>query len=61
VIGSTPAEFAAVIKEEGQQSAKVIKERGLKAGNQVLLLISARCRFTAAKRTKNAHPKLFRL
>ena len=33
VIGSTPAEFAAVIKDEGQQWAKVIKESGLKAGN----------------------------
>jgi tripartite-type tricarboxylate transporter receptor subunit TctC len=33
VIGSTPAEFAAVIKAEGQQWAKVIKESGLKAGN----------------------------
>ncbi|MBX9772963.1 MAG: tripartite tricarboxylate transporter substrate binding protein [Xanthobacteraceae bacterium] len=33
VIGSTPAEFAAVIKAEGQQWAKVIKQSGLKAGN----------------------------
>ena len=33
VIGSTPAEFAAVIKDEGQQWAKVIKEAGLKAGD----------------------------
>ena len=33
VIGNTPAEFAAVIKDEGQQWAKVIKESGLKAGN----------------------------
>lgn len=33
VIGSTPAEFAAVIKDEGRQWAKVIKESGLKAGN----------------------------
>ena len=33
VIGSTPAEFAAVIKDEGQQWAKVIKESGLKVGN----------------------------
>jgi tripartite-type tricarboxylate transporter receptor subunit TctC len=33
VIGSTPAEFAAVIKDEGQQWAKVIKDAGLKIGN----------------------------
>ena len=33
VIGSTPAEFAAVIKAEGQQWAKVIKDAGLKLGN----------------------------
>ena len=33
VIGSTPAEFAVVIKDEGQQWAKVIKESGLKLGN----------------------------
>jgi tripartite-type tricarboxylate transporter receptor subunit TctC len=33
VIGNTPAEFAAVIKAEGQQWAKVIKAAGLKAAN----------------------------
>ena len=33
VVGSTPAEFAALIKAEGQQWAKVIKATGLKAGN----------------------------
>jgi tripartite-type tricarboxylate transporter receptor subunit TctC len=33
VIGNTPAEFAAVIKAEGQQWAKVIKESGLKLGD----------------------------
>jgi tripartite-type tricarboxylate transporter receptor subunit TctC len=33
VIGNTPAEFATVIKDEGQMWAKVIKDSGLKAGN----------------------------
>jgi tripartite-type tricarboxylate transporter receptor subunit TctC len=33
VIGNTPAEFAAIIKAEGQQWAKVIKESGLKVSN----------------------------
>lgn len=33
VIGSTPAEFAAVIKAETAQWAKVIRQAGLKAGN----------------------------
>ena len=33
VIGNTPAEFAAVIKAEGQQWAKVIKDAGLKLGD----------------------------
>jgi tripartite-type tricarboxylate transporter receptor subunit TctC len=32
VVGNTPAEFAALIKAEGQQWAKVIKEAGLKLG-----------------------------
>jgi tripartite-type tricarboxylate transporter receptor subunit TctC len=32
VIGNTPAEFAAVIKAETPQWAKVIKEAGIKAG-----------------------------
>jgi tripartite-type tricarboxylate transporter receptor subunit TctC len=32
VIGSTPAEFAALIKDEGQLWAKVIKQAGLKLG-----------------------------
>ena len=33
VIGNTPAEFAAVIKAEGQQWAKVIRESGLRLGD----------------------------
>jgi tripartite-type tricarboxylate transporter receptor subunit TctC len=33
VVGNTPAEFAALIKAEGAQWAKVIKEAGLKLGN----------------------------
>src|SRR5262249_11781699 len=33
VIANTPAEFAAVIKAEGQQWARVIKQAGLKLGD----------------------------
>jgi tripartite-type tricarboxylate transporter receptor subunit TctC len=33
VVGNTPAEFAALIKAEGEQWAKVIKQAGLKLGN----------------------------
>jgi tripartite-type tricarboxylate transporter receptor subunit TctC len=33
VVGSTPAEFAALIKSEGAQWAQVIKKAGLKLGN----------------------------
>jgi len=33
VVGNSPADFAAIIKAEGQQWAKVIKEAGLKLGN----------------------------